>query len=432
MKLNRNIYLFFVALLFLNGCAEEESFKELDDQLVVYPIIFDDNNIADRREPVFNESDTNANVLTMRVAVHPPQPFPIEITYEIRKPTDLDEDTNAARDTLDYTILQDYNSEGDLVAILPANRDYVDIDVLQILNDSDPESAEEFIFYVTDASIVNVINPPEIRLREGSRQYRFNIRQSDDDIRFIQEEYFKLEGSNDTLKIVFGDTSDILNRDTKWTFTNNTTADYPDDLELFLLDTTQIPPVEEFLALDDTVLNLQTGVDTVLINYYVYSDGTVEMPDVFNISLVRIEHENGFLNLDESASITIYDNSVNPAPGELGIILTWDDLENVDLSLTLWEDTGLDTVEISSVNSPTDFETLILDQTLFSGTYLVTATWEGSTNEVQSADLTSYVAENGPVQDIDNVNSTSIAEGETVFLYEIIKDGANFINIDPQ
>jgi len=404
MKLFKNFAIVFFVIVIFNSCTEEESFKDLNDQLVVYPITFDDNNIADRMEPVFNESDTA--VLTMRIAIHPPQPYPVEVTYEIRKPTDLDENTNAARDTLDYTLLQDT-----LMVTIPANRDYVDVDVLQIVDDTDPESPEDFIFYVTDASIFNVLNPPDIKLLEGSRQYRFNIRQSDDDIEFVDDEIFLLEGEEVFLQIDLEDTLRERGSILRFVYETNATqglgADYV------------ITPVDTFTA-------VSVGEDSLRIPFTTFPDTEVEYPEFFNITLARIENENGFLNLDESASITIYDNSTNPAAGELAVTLTWDDLENVDLSLTLWEDTGLDTVQISSVNVPSSFETLILDQTLFTGSYLITASWEGSSNDVTNANISSYVARNGPVQDIDDVNSATISEGETVFLYKIDKSGSTF------
>ena len=382
----RNILTLLLSSLIIFSCSEDESFKELNTQVFIYPIEEIEDGVIDRLvELAYDESSERE--VTVRIAIHPTQPSPTTVSYEFRSVDDPE--VVSATEGVDFEVLSDKT------VTIPANQEFVDVS-FRVLNDLDAEPDEEFIFYLTDAG--------DRTLLEGSRQYRFTIRESDQPV----------------VAFVSDDSETFLEGD-EYNYTIEISEELETDLTVNYTVSGSATSGADYAALPGSVF-FPAGETEVDIPIDLASADGLEWDETIVITLTSVDGNGAVADPDDEdieGTITIEDNSLNPPVDDLGFALVWEDATTANLELTLWDS---DTVEVTSSNNPADFESLILAEAQPNGTYYVTASWVGGTAD--EADFAAYIGTNGYNQSErieDTIEPTNTKADDPIFLYVIDK-----------
>jgi len=385
MKIFKKIlFMILVGSVFLS-CSEDEDFKDLKDQVFVYPIVENDGVVDRLTELAYDESP---RTITMRIALHPRQSSSTNVTYEFRAIDDPE--VSSATEGSDFEAISPKTVS------IPANQDFVDVS-FQILNDTEMEGAEEFIFYLTDAS--------GLALLEGSRQYRFTIRESDQPVAVNLEEPNETtisEGQQITLN---GNLATASDTDITVNVAVSGTATDGSDISL---------PTKS--------IDVAAGETSFTIPITIESDMELELDETFEISIESVVG-NASIGDDDAFEYTIKDASLSADAGNLAFGLLWEDVDNINLDFHLKYDDGMDTLDVASSTSMTEFEQLMLDGDAQSGTYLVVVEYVAGDEE---ANYTVIV--NNDQGELERLTGT-ISEGMD-YVYNIAKE--NNFTLNPE
>ena len=269
--------------------------------------------------------------------------------------------------------------------------------LIRILNDLEAEDEE---------SIIMTVSSPSLPADELNDSWQVNIEASDNpvEVEFDNSDETFLEGSDGNVEV---ELSESLETDLT---VNYSTSDITTDAGDYTLSgTLDIPAGDDS---GDITIGLPTG--------------DIEYNESFWLILNSVMG-NGEVGEGDSVLVTIEDNSIDPPGDDIAFVLAWDTLSTADLELTLWEDIGSDTVEIVTSNNPSAFESVVLEDALGDGTYIVTATWLSGSDTV--VDYIAYTTTNGLEQG-NRKEGTIEMKNEPVFLYNVTKETSTDTGIE--
>jgi hypothetical protein len=376
MKIINYLIFSFLSLFIIFGCELNSELEPVNYEPMVraYAESFDDASFSE------NSEDT----VILYATVWPKTSQPVSVNFSF---------SGTATEGTDYEVL----TTGQ-VTIDPSDTTGLAEIRLVILNDLEAEDSEDIIMTLSD--------PNGAALDETNNSRRVIIEASDNpvDVEFDNSQETFLENEDAKVKV---ELSESLETDLTVNYSTSDLTTNPGD---YTVSGTLVIPAGK--SSGDIAISLPPG--------------DIEYDETFWLILKSVVG-NGKVGDADSVLVTIQDNSINPPGDDIAFVIAWDTLSTADLELTLWEDTGSDTVEIVTSNNPASFESVILEDALGDGTYLVTATWlSGSATEV---DYIVYTASNGFDQG-NRKDGTIDMKNEPIFLYTITKETSTDTGID--